>query len=55
MFDVLGDEISVLVNGEKQAGSYEVEFDASEISSGIYFYELKSVNYIETKKMNLIK
>jgi hypothetical protein len=58
VYDVLGNEIATLVNEEKQPGTYEVEFNpASSINptSGIYFYQLKADNYIDTKKMVLIK
>jgi hypothetical protein len=53
--DVIGNEIATLVNEEKPSGEYEVEFNAGEIPSGIYFYQLKSGNYFETKKMILLK
>ncbi len=55
VFNVLGNEIATLVNGERSVGTYEVEFNASEISGGVYFYKLKSGNYFETKKMILLK
>jgi hypothetical protein len=55
VYDVLGNEIATLVNEEKPAGEYEVEFDAIDLPSGIYFYQLKAGNYIETKKMILLK
>jgi hypothetical protein len=55
VFDVLGNEIAALVNEEKPAGSYEVEFDASSLSSGIYFYELRTGNHTQAKKMMLLK
>ncbi|MCW9095049.1 MAG: T9SS type A sorting domain-containing protein [Ignavibacteriaceae bacterium] len=55
VFDVLGSEITTLVNEEKAIGSYEVEFDASRLSSGIYFYQLKSGDFVETKKMVLLR
>ncbi len=55
IYDVLGNEIATLVNEEKPAGSYEVEFDASSLSSGIYFYKLQSGSFIQTKKMILLK
>jgi len=59
IFDVLGREVTTLVNEEKPAGEYEVEFNTSTInhhpSSGIYFYQLKAGNFIQTKKMILIK
>ncbi|MCH8035074.1 MAG: T9SS type A sorting domain-containing protein [Bacteroidetes bacterium] len=59
MYDVLGNEIATLVNEEKPAGSYEVEFHTAiyswQLTSGMYFYQLKVGNYVETKKMLLIK
>ncbi|MGB5289347.1 MAG: T9SS type A sorting domain-containing protein, partial [Ignavibacteriaceae bacterium] len=55
VYDVLGNEIASLVNEEKPAGEYEVEFDATGLPSGIYFYQLKAGNFVETKKMLLIK
>lgn len=55
VYDVLGKEIATLVNEEKPAGSYEVEFDASGLSSGIYFYKLQAGSFLETKKMLLLK
>jgi hypothetical protein len=55
VYDVLGNEIATLVNEEKQAGSYEVEFDGAGLPSGIYFYRLQAGSFIETKKMILIK
>jgi len=55
VYDVLGSEVATLVNGEKLVGSYEVEFDASNFTSGIYFYQLQAGSFIETKKMVLMK
>ncbi|MEJ5263516.1 MAG: M1 family aminopeptidase [Ignavibacterium sp.] len=55
VYDILGNEIATLVNEEKPAGVYEVEFDASNLSSGIYLYILKANSFVETKKMSLIK
>ena len=55
VYDVLGNEVAVLVNGEQTAGNYEVEFDAAKLSSGIYFYKLVSDSFVETKKMLLMK
>jgi len=55
VYNVLGNEIATLVNEEKPAGNYEIEFDASGFSSGVYYYRLLSENYNETKKMILIK
>ena len=55
VYDVLGNEIATLVNEEKPAGEYEVELDATGLPSGIYFYQLRAGEYVETKKMVLIK
>jgi hypothetical protein len=55
VYDVLGDEITTLVNEELPAGEYEVEFDATGLPSGIYFYQLKVGSFIQTKKMVLLK
>jgi hypothetical protein len=55
IYDVLGNEIETLVNEEKAAGSYAIEFGADGLTSGIYFYQLKADGYMETKKMILIK
>jgi len=55
IYDVLGNEIIVPVNEEKSSGSYEVDFNATNLPSGIYFYRLQAGNFVETKKMVLIK
>ncbi len=55
IFDVLGNEVAVLVNEEKSPGHYQIDFDASRFSSGVYLYQLRSGNFISTKKMILIK
>lgn len=55
VFDILGNEVATLVDEYKPAGSYEVEFNASGLSSGIYFYKLHSGSFIETKKMILLR
>ena len=55
VYDVLGNEVATLVNEEKPEGSYEVKFDASGLSSGIYFYKLSAGSLVETKKMILIR
>ena len=55
VYDVLGNEVATLVDEYKPAGKYEVEFNASQLSSGIYFYQLKTENFIETRKMILLK
>ncbi len=55
VYDILGNEVFVLVNEKQNAGSYEVGFDGSNLSSGVYFYRLQTSNFSETKKMTLIK
>ncbi len=63
VYDVLGNEVATLVNEFKAAGSYEVEFDAGNISSGVYYYQLKASDpssssgqsFIQTRKMLMIK
>jgi len=55
VYDILGREIETLVNEEKSAGNYEVSFDGTKLPSGIYFYQLRSVYFAETKKMVLMK
>jgi hypothetical protein len=55
VYDVLGNEISTLVDGKKKAGNYEVHFEGQNISSGVYYYKLTSGNYSDTKKMILVK
>ncbi len=55
VYDVLGREIKTLVDEIKQPGRYEVEFNASGLSSGIYFYRIQAGSYSETKNMILLK
>ena len=55
VYDILGREVAALVNEEKPAGEYEVEFNAADLPSGIYFYQLKAGEFSETKKMILLK
>jgi len=59
VYDLLGNEIATLVNEEKPTGNYEVEFNPASsienLASGIYFYQLKAGDYVETKKMILLK
>jgi len=55
IYDVLGREVAILINDEKPIGSYEVEFDATAIPSGIYLYRLQAGSFVETKKMVLMK
>ncbi len=55
IYDALGKEITTLVNEQQSPGNYKVEFDGSRLSSGIYFYQLKTDKFIETKKMLLMR
>jgi hypothetical protein len=55
LFNLLGQEVATLVNEEKSSGNYKVNFDASNLPSGVYFYQLKAGNFIQTKKMILLK
>jgi hypothetical protein len=65
VYDLLGREVATLVNGEKQTGYYETEFDGSNLPSGVYFYQLrvsalqskdgKAHEYVETRKMILMR
>ena len=55
VYDVLGNEVATLVNKEKSPGTYEVNFDASNLSSGIYYYQLRAGKFVQTKKMILLK
>jgi N-acetylneuraminic acid mutarotase len=55
VYDVLGREVKELLNEEKPKGIYEITFNGSGLASGTYFYQLKTENYIETKKMQLMK
>ena len=55
VFDVLGNEVATLINEEKPAGVYEVNFSALQFTSGVYFYTLNAGSFVETKKMILMK
>ena len=55
VFDLLGNEIATLMDEEKSVGTYELKWNAEQLSSGIYFYQLKASDYVNTKKMLLLK
>ncbi len=55
VFNILGQEMITIINEERPAGEYEIEFNATTLPSGIYFYQLKVGDFIETKKMVLMK
>jgi hypothetical protein len=55
VYDILGEEVASLINENLQPGNYNVEFDASPVASGIYFYQLRAGSFVETKKMVLLR
>ena len=55
VYDFIGNEVAILLNKEQPAGNYSVEFTASNLASGIYFYQLKAGNFTATKKLILLK
>jgi len=55
VYNILGQKVASLLNEEKVAGSYEVEFNASNLPSGTYFYRFQSGQFVQTKKMTLVK
>ena len=55
VYDILGNEVATLVNEQKEAGYYEVEFSASSFASGVYIYRLQSGSFVSTKKMMVLK
>ena len=55
VFDVLGSEVALLANEVRPAGTYSVAFDATDLASGMYFYQLKGINTTVTKTMLLLK
>ena len=55
VYDILGRQVSVLVNERKNAGSYEVKFDGSILASGVYFYRLQAGSIVQTRKLLLVK
>ncbi len=55
IYDILGKEVETLVNEQKTAGNYKIEFNADKLASGIYFYQMRAGNFISTKKLVLLK
>ncbi|MGD8782491.1 MAG: T9SS type A sorting domain-containing protein [Ignavibacteria bacterium] len=55
VYDVIGNEVATLFEGMRNAGNYVVSFDGGLLSSGIYFYQMKSENFMKTKKLVLLK
>jgi hypothetical protein len=55
VFDILGRQVSRLVNERRNAGVYEVKFDGSNLASGVYFYRLQAGNFVQSKRFLLLK
>lgn len=55
VYDMIGNEVAILVNEVKPAGSYTVSFDASQLSSGVYLYKMTAGNFVQTRKLVLMK
>jgi len=55
VYDVLGKEVAILVNENKEAGSYSVNFNASKLPSGVYIYKMQAGDFVQTRKMILIQ
>jgi aminopeptidase N len=55
VFNVLGKEVATLINGQVETGKHKIEYDATGLNSGVYFYKIESENYTETRKMILLK
>jgi hypothetical protein len=55
IYDILGREVKTLVNEIQKPGNYNIQFDGSKLSSGVYYYQLKYGSFVQTKKMLLLK
>ena len=55
VYNTLGQQVATLVQGQQEAGSYEVKFDGSALASGVYFYRLQAEGYVNTKKLLLLR
>lgn len=55
VYDIIGNEVAALVNNQQPAGKYSVDFNSANLPSGVYLYRLQAGNYIQTRKMTLIK
>ncbi|MDP3683821.1 MAG: T9SS type A sorting domain-containing protein [Ignavibacteria bacterium] len=55
VYDVLGKEVAILVNEEESAGTYKIDFNGNTLASGIYFYSLRANNFVQNRKMILLK
>ncbi|MFH1194395.1 MAG: T9SS type A sorting domain-containing protein [bacterium] len=55
IYDVLGNRVATLVNEKKEPGIYEVQFDGSGLSSGVYIYKLRAGSFVKSRKLLLLK
>jgi len=55
VYDILGREVALLVKEKKNAGRYEVKFDAAGLSSGVYFYRIEAEDFVQVKKLHVIR
>ena len=55
VYDILGREVATLVNEVKQPGTYTVQFDASSLANGVYYYRLQAGDFVQTKKLMILK
>ncbi|MEW5842350.1 MAG: T9SS type A sorting domain-containing protein [Bacteroidota bacterium] len=55
VYDILGKEVAALVNGNESAGTHNVNFDASKLTSGVYIYTINAGGFVQSKKMLLLK
>ena len=55
IYNIIGEEVTTLVNENKQVGNYNVSYSATNLSSGIYLYKLSAGSFVETRKMILLK
>jgi hypothetical protein len=55
VYDILGRVVQTVVNEQKDPGYYDINFDGSNLASGLYFYKLEAGNFVDTKKMILVK
>ncbi len=55
IYDIIGEEVATLVNETRQAGNYQVAFNSEDLTSGVYFYRLQAGDFVQTRKMILLK